>query len=178
MAMGRVVVSRTYQWGVSLQLKHGQCRIIIRFYVTCDRNTTLKSDAKVVAAGLVQGANKVYSTAIPGIGLRFSRKGAISMIYPDSYTTTGSSFRLAGSTFTLDIIKTSTTTGSGTLASGPYTSTDQDLQSLKPALMLMPLQLFHLSCTILGGKNMNVDIGTIKRADLKGVGNLGWRYTI
>lgn len=66
------------------------------------------------------------------------------MIYPDSYTTTGSSFRLAGSTFTLDIIKTSTTTGSGTLASGPYTEYGPDLQSLKPALMLMPLQLFHL----------------------------------
>jgi type 1 fimbria pilin len=170
MAMGRVVVSPDLPVGSVIATKTWPMPDNNTIYVTCDINTTLKFDAKVVAAGLVQGANKVYSTAIPGIGLRFSRKGAISMIYPDSYTTTGSSFTLAGSTFTLDIIKTSTTTGSGTIASGPYTEYGPGFTILKTSLNADAITIVSPSCTILGGKNMNVDIGTIKRADLKGVG--------
>lgn len=170
MAMGRVVVSPDLPVGSVIATKTWTMPDNNTIYVTCDRITTLKSDAKIVAAGLVQGANKVYSTAIPGIGLRFSRKGAISMIYPDSYTTTGSSFTLAGSTFTLDIIKTSTTTGSGTIASGPYTEYGPGFTILKTSLNADAITIVSPSCTILGGKNMNVDIGTIKRADLKGVG--------
>ena len=91
MAMGRVVVSPDLPVGSVIATKTWTMPDNNTIYVTCDRITTLKLDAKVVAAGLVQGANKVYSTAIPRIGLRFSRKGAISMIYPDSYTTTTSS---------------------------------------------------------------------------------------
>jgi hypothetical protein len=84
MAMGRVVVSPDLPVGVSLQLKHGQCRIIIRFMLQ-HRITTLKSDAKVVAAGLVQGPIK--SIQLQFLELVYvSHVGEISMIYPDSYT--------------------------------------------------------------------------------------------
>jgi hypothetical protein len=43
----------------------------------------------LMLALLLQGhdlGNKVYSTAIPGIGLRFSRGGStVNIIYPDRY---------------------------------------------------------------------------------------------
>ena len=149
MAMGRVVVSPDLPVGSVIATKTWPMPDNNTIYVKCYINTTLKFDAKVVAAGLVQGANKVYSTAIPGIGLRFSRKGAISMIYPDSYTATGSTFTLADSTFTLDIIKTSTTTGSGTIASGPYTEYGPGFTILKTSLNADAITIVSPSCTIL-----------------------------
>ncbi|MDI9800331.1 fimbrial protein [Citrobacter koseri] len=170
MAMGRVVVNPDLPVGSVIATKTWTMPDDNTVYVTCDRIQNLTFDAKVVASGLVMGANKIFSTTIPGIGLRFSRAGAVSMTYPDSYTTRGSSFRLAGSTFTLDIIKTSEITGSGTLASGPYTEYGPGFVILKASLNADAITIVSPSCTVLSGKNMNVDIGTIKRSDLNGVG--------
>ncbi|HHP9763090.1 TPA: hypothetical protein ACSJ73_004551 [Escherichia coli] len=64
MAMGRVVVSPDLPVGSVIATKTWTMPDNNTIYVTCDRITTLKLDAKIVAAGLVQGANKVYSTAL------------------------------------------------------------------------------------------------------------------
>ena len=51
-----------------------------------------------------------------------------------------------------------------------YTEYGPGFTILKTSLNADAITIVSPSCTILGGKNMNVDIGTIKRADLKGVG--------
>jgi hypothetical protein len=64
-------------------------------------------------------------------------------------------------------------TGSGTLAAGKYTSYDWENGNnpiLETYLSANAITVVSPSCTILSGKNMNVDVGTIKRSDLKGVG--------
>jgi hypothetical protein len=58
MAMGRVVVSPDLPVGSVIATKTWTMPDNNTIYVTCDRNTTLKFDAKVVAAGLVQGPIK------------------------------------------------------------------------------------------------------------------------
>ena len=43
--------------------------------------------AKIVAPGATDLGNKIYSTNVPGIGLRFSRGGAtVNIIYPGAYS--------------------------------------------------------------------------------------------
>jgi hypothetical protein len=77
--------------------------------------------AKIVAPGVTDLGNKVYSTNVPGIGMRFSRGGAtVNIIYPDVFSSTinrTTNYSLEGSRFTLEI-KTASDTGSGTLAAG------------------------------------------------------------
>lgn len=134
--------------------------------------------ASVVASGAVDLGNKVYSTNVPGIGLRFRRSGAtVNLTYPDVYAPVSNvrtSYSLEGSTFTLEVIKTAAITGSGTLAAGKYTSYDWDGGNnpfLETYLSASAITVVSPSCTVVGGNNMNVDIGTIKRTDLNGVGS-------
>ena len=69
-------------------------------------------------AGATDLGNKIYSTNVPGIGMRFSRGGAtVNIVYPDVFSSrvyNTTNYSLEGSRFTLEIIKTAATTGSGT----------------------------------------------------------------
>ncbi|MBJ3816718.1 type 1 fimbrial protein [Shimwellia pseudoproteus] len=141
----------------------------------CTGNTTFA--AKIVVPNAVDTGNKVFSTNVPGIGLRFSRGGkTVNIVYPGEYNTNagrGTNYSLEGSRFTLEVIKTAQITGSGTLAQGLYTSYDWDSGNnpiLETFLSANAITIVSPSCTVLSGKNMNVDIGAIKRTDLKGVG--------
>ncbi len=73
--------------------------------------------AKIVAPGAMDLGNKIYSTNVPGIGMRFSRGGAtVNIVYPDVFSSRVSSttnYSLEGSRFACEIIKTAATTGSG-----------------------------------------------------------------
>lgn len=132
--------------------------------------------AKIVANGIRDLGNKVYSTNVPGIGLRFRRGGAIQFTYPEvkSFNAEwGRNYYLAGSTFTLEVIKTAAITGSGGVASGKYTSYDWVYGSnpiLETYLSANALTIVPPSCTVSGGNNLNVDVGAIKVSDLNGVG--------
>jgi len=134
--------------------------------------------AKVVAPGAMDLGNKIYSTNVPGIGLRFSRGGAtVNIVYPGNYissTSRTTDYSLEGSRFTLEVIKTAQLTGSGTIASGKYTSYDYQYGNnpiLETWLSANAITVVSPSCTVLAGNNMNVDLGMIKRSDLKGRGS-------
>ncbi|WP_227522372.1 fimbrial protein [Klebsiella pneumoniae] len=133
--------------------------------------------AKIVSPGATDLGNKIYSTNVPGIGMRFSRGGAtVNIVYPDVFSSqvyNTTNYSLEGSRFTLEIIKTAATTGSGTLAAGQYTSYDWesgDNPILETYLSANSITVVSPSCSVLSGKNMNVDVGSIRRTDLKGVG--------
>ena len=133
--------------------------------------------AKIVSPGATDLGNKIYSTNVPGIGMRFSRGGeTVNIVYPDVFSSqvyNTTNYSLAGSRFTLEIIKTAATTGSGTLAAGKYTSYDWESGSnpiLETYLSSNAITVVAPSCSVLSGKNMNVDVGSIRRTDLKGVG--------
>lgn len=133
--------------------------------------------AKIVSPGATDLGNKIYSTNVPGIGMRFSRGGAtVNIVYPDVFSSrvyNTTDYSLEGSRFTLEIIKTAATTGSGTLVAGKYTSYDWESGGnpiLETYLSASAITVVSPSCSVLSGKNMNVDVGSIRRTDLKGVG--------
>ena len=102
--------------------------------------------------------------------------GTVNIVYPDVFSSqvyNTTNYSLEGSRFTLEIIKTAATTGSGTLAAGKYTSYDWesgDNPILETYLSANAITVVSPSCSVLSGKNMNVDVGSIRRTDLKGVG--------
>jgi hypothetical protein len=132
--------------------------------------------AKIVAAGATDLGNKIYSTNVPGsacVSAAAARRSISSIPTSFSRYVSTTNYSLEGSRFTLEIIKTAATTGSGTLAAGKYTSYDWESGSnpiLETYLSANAITVVSPSCTMLSGKNMNVDVGTIRRSDLKGVG--------
>ena len=175
MAMGRVVVSPDLPVGAVIAKQDWTMAAGNGISYTCTNTNTFK--ANIVAVGVHDLGNKVYSTSVPGIGMRFSRGGAtVNIVYPGSFTSNGgwgTNYSLEGSRFTLELIKTATVTGSGTLATGKYTSYDWEYGNnpiLETYLSANAITVVSPSCTVLSGKNMNVDVGTIKRSDLNGVG--------
>lgn len=121
--------------------------------------------------------DKIYSTNIPGIGLRMSRAGAVSMTYPSVYSVNISrqtSFNLAGSTFTLEIIKTAQTTGTGTLESGNYSSYDVEGGTdpiLVTRLSGSSITIISPSCNVTSGTNMDINMGEVSKKDFQGLGS-------
>lgn len=134
-------------------------------------------EAKVIASGMQELADKIFSTNIPGIGLRFKRQGEILMTYPDtlSLNLRGTySPRLAGSTFVLEVIKTAAVTGSGRVASGAYTTYDVTEGSnplLTSSLSADALTIVSPSCLVTGGNNQRVNMGTVRQNQLSGQGS-------
>lgn len=191
MAMGRVVVDpdlavgqiiRTQSW--TMKEAGGD-----NYNYTCSGPVVFKGE--IVAPGVSDTGNKIYSTNVHGIGMRFSRGGgSVNIIYPGEFRSNagyqwhnegwgrrwqGTRYSLEGSTFTLELIKTAPVTGSGTITSGQYTSYDWEGGSGNPILVTSlsanAITIVSPSCAVLSGKNMNVDVGSIRRNDLKGVGS-------
>lgn len=176
MVVGRVVVPPDLPVGSVITSRNWTMNAPGGSSYSCTPGTN-RFAAKMVVAGSTNLGNKVYSTNVPGIGMRFSRGGAtVNIVYPDVYSSTitrNTSYSLEGSRFTLEIIKTAATTGSGTLAAGKYTSYDWESGNnpiLDTYLSANAITIVSPSCTVLSGTNMNVDVGTIKRSDLNGVG--------
>lgn len=176
MVVGRVVVPPDLPVGAVIATRNWTMNAPGGSSYSCTPGTN-RFVAKIVVAGTTNLGNKVYSTNVPGIGLRFSRGGAtVNIVYPDTYSSTinrTTSYSLEGSRFTLEIIKTAPTTGSGTVAAGKYTSYDWENGNnpiLETYLSANAITVVSPSCTVLSGTNMNVDVGTIKRSELKGVG--------
>ncbi|EMH4164028.1 fimbrial protein [Pluralibacter gergoviae] len=180
MAVGRVVVDPNLTVGQVIATRTWTMDNGDGIVYTCYGRNNFK--AEIVAPGAQDVGNKVYSTNVSGIGLRFRRGGAtVNITYPDLYPTVsdnwrGTPYRLEGSTFTLEIIKTAPLTGSGTIASGQYTSYDYEYGRGNPILVTYlsanAITIVSPSCAILSGRNQNVDVGSIKRSELKGVGTI------
>lgn len=181
MAMGRVVVDPNLAVGAVIAQQSWTMPGAggrNNYFYSCTGRNTFKAD--IVAPGVNDLGNKIYSTNVPGIGLRFSRGGeSVNIVYPGSYTPQvpewqTTNYSLEGSRFTLEIIKTAALTGSGTLADGQYTSYDWEYGRNNPILTTYlsanAITIVSPSCVVVGGRNMNVDVGTIRRSDLKGVG--------
>ncbi len=94
--------------------------------------------AKIVSPGATDLGNKIYSTNVPGIGMRFSRGGAtVNIVYPDVFSSRILHHQLFPRrvALTLEIIKTAATTGSGTgrrVSTPPTTGRAAITRSSKP----------------------------------------------
>lgn len=177
MAVGRVVVRPDLPVGAVIAQQTWTMPAGNGINYTCTGSNTFKAD--IVIPTVTDLGNKVYSTNVQGIGMRFSRGGdTVNIVYPGSYSPNAGrrpvNYSLEGSRFTLEIIKTEALTGSGTLTSGKYTSYDWEYGRnpiLETYLSANAITVVSPSCAILSGKNQNVDVGIIKRSELNGVGS-------
>lgn len=153
--------------------------------ITCDRSQSDILDGKLMNSPQPLG-NNIYSTNIPGIGIRLYREiasgttgGIQSTYYPHSYSIGGgrnpTTVYLAAGSFVVDIVKTAPTTGTGRLVQGQYSS--YHLRSLpsKPILTSHvygdSITITTSSCEILGAKDKVVQLPTVANTGFNGIGS-------
>lgn len=144
------------------------------------------SSSDTITAALTQNypisaiGNSVYSTNIPGIGIRLYREAEnatnFSGYYPYSRTLTrNQTYTLAQGYFVVEIIKTAATTGSGTLVPGRYSSYYVTGQSSKPSLTSTvygnAITIASSSCQLQGDINKVVQLPTVNKSGFTGVGS-------
>ena len=173
MRMGRVVVNPNLQVGDTIaEQRWTMSENSGVTYGYCDARTPIT--AQVTMPNVTPLANKVYQTNVAGIGMKFHREGAVRMTYPDVfYTPSSSNYYLAGSVFILTLVKTAPITGSGTIASGNYTSygyIPNNNPWLITKLNAEAITIVSPSCQVEGGTDKNVFLDPIKRSELTGKG--------
>ena len=179
MAVGRVVVRPTDEVGKVLRKA--------TFPITPNGSTYwCDSYGGYLEANLTQNyaispiGNSVYSTNIPGIGIRLYREAEnatnFSGYYPYRAATQRSTrYTLASGYFVVEIVKTAVQTGSGTLVPGRYSTYNASGYSAVPWLTSTvygnAITIASSSCEIQGNINKVVQLPTVTKAGFKGVGS-------
>lgn len=171
MVVGRVVVSPDVPVGSVIAYREWNLNRSDFMYDCTGVNRFV---SRVIGSGMQELADKVFSTNVPGIGLRFTRTldtGAI-ITYPGVFFSRDRYIQLASTIFTLEVIKTAPVTGSGVIASGPYTTYGYGNDPmLTTSLSANALTIVSPSCLVSGGNNQSVDIGSIRQSQLSGKGS-------
>ncbi len=110
--------------------------------------------------------------------MRFSRGGAtVNIVYPDVFSSrvyNTTNYSLEGvALYAADYQNRGNPPAAAPAAAGKYTSYDWESGGnpiLETYLSANAITVVSPSCSVLSGKNMNVDVGSIRRTDLKGVG--------
>lgn len=178
MRVGRVVVRPSDPVGKVLVKSHFEIRPDSYTYYTC-------SLSDMLTAQLLQNypisslGDSIYSTNIPGIGIRLYREafnaGNFSGYYPYTRRVPSSRFYLAEGYFVVEIVKTAESTGAGTLVPGVYSSYYAGNRSDRPFLTSTvygnAISIASSSCEWRGAINKQVQLPTVTKAGFKGVGS-------
>lgn len=128
--------------------------------------------------------NNIYSTNIPGIGIRLYREVSSSnnniqsTYYPHTLQISGGAFgrtySLAEGYFVVEIIKTAQNTGTGKLVQGKYSSYHLNSLPSNPILTSHvygdSITITTSSCEISGAKDKVVQLPTVANTGFKGIG--------
>ncbi|OXL18924.1 fimbrial protein [Psychrobacter sp. DAB_AL32B] len=125
------------------------------------------------------GGASVYNTNIKGIGIRLYRDAGsgsnFSGYYPYSRPLTNGKYTLGAGFFVVEIVKTATSTGSGALSEGRYSSYYSPDDVTKPFLTSTvygnAITIASSSCELLGEVNKTVQLPTVSKSGFKGVGS-------
>lgn len=178
MAVGRVVVRPSDQVGAVLRKA--------TFPITSSGTQANGCDSRDVAvAELTQAyplsslGNSIYTTNIPGIGIRLYREAEnnanFSGYYPYQRSGISGNRFLASGYFVVEIIKIAPQTGSGTLVPGRYSSYYirgyPNQPFLTSTVNANAITIASSSCEIQGNINKVVQLPTVTKAGFKGVGS-------
>ncbi|HWW05413.1 fimbrial protein [Collimonas sp.] len=126
----------------------------------------------------IAGMSNVYTTAVPGVGIRLSRQitGVGRTYYPHTLNVPAAPVLFySPSYFTVELIKTATKTGSGQLASGTYTTykgNGDNISAITSILSGSGITIITPSCTVdAGSQNIPVNLGDVGKRGFKGVGS-------
>lgn len=178
MELGRVVVDPDLPIGAVIKERTWSMDSETRPWAECDGGTKL--DANIIQNKPLLGDN-IIETNIPGIGMKFIREsnsGSLKIVYPGHFTVPGEGRKraiLAGSTFTVQIIKTASVTGSGVLNEGEYTRYGYQPNNILPALITRlngrAITIVSPSCKITSGEKQTVMLPSIYLNQLTSIGS-------
>lgn len=175
MKLGRVLVTPASQVGDTLVT--GQFPInAVSSYGRCYSGGN--AIGQILQGSRTPFAN-VWSTNIPGIGIRLYREaGPISTFYPHTLRLGGNtSVDLNGGYFKIDIVKTAAQTGTGQLVPGKYTTYYMDgsgasLPMLESIVDANSLTIVTSTCNVdSGSKNKVVNLDTVTAASFGSIGS-------
>jgi type 1 fimbria pilin len=127
----------------------------------------------------VPGYDHVFTTDVPGVGIRLSRYFSASSVayYPHDLSTTSDFGPFdPGSSFQVELFKVAARTGSGPFAQGTYTryfSTGSDQRSVLTTFLLGEgITIITPTCSVdAGSRNILVDFGKVAKGDFRGKGS-------
>jgi type 1 fimbria pilin len=175
MKLGRVLVTPSSQVGDTLTT--GQFPINqVSNIGSCSRGG---SSIGRIMQGSPTNFTNVWSTNIPGIGIRLYREaGSVSNFYPHDIRFSGNTnVTLNGGYFKIDIVKTAAQTGTGQLTTGLYTNYYMDgsgpgLPLLQSIVDANSLTIVTSTCNVdSGSKNKVVNLDSVTAASFGGVGS-------
>ncbi|MBJ9425514.1 fimbrial protein [Acinetobacter seifertii] len=184
MAVGRVVVRPTDQIGAILRKATFPISDKGTLAQGCDSRDTVVAEL-TQAYPLSSLGNSIYTTNIPGIGIRLYREADnntnFSGYYPYQRGGISGNRYLASGYFVVEIIKIASQTGSGTLVPGRYSSYYirgyPDKPFLTSTVNANAITIASSSCEIQGNINKVVQLPTVTKAGFKGVGSIQGEQT-
>lgn len=147
--------------------------------MTCDASGSTNHAVLNKTLQLSPLGDSVYSSNIPGIGIRLYREAIDHSYFSGYYPYTrrleaNTSYFLASGYFVVEIVKTATTTGSGAFYPGRY-STYSPLENTQPLLTSTvngnAITIASSSCEIQGNANRVINLAPVTKADFKGIGS-------
>lgn len=177
MAMGRVVIPNDAAVGTMFKSQ----LFPLPLTGTTNKPWTCSGGGNVKGVMLqgspVAGYDHVYTTNVPGVGIRLSRyfdQTAVNYYPHDRSTTTDFGDFNAASRFQVELFKIATVTGNGPLAQGTYTqyySVADNKSVLTTNLLGEGITIITPSCSVdLGSRNITVDFGKVPQNNFKGKG--------
>nr|WP_181716745.1 fimbrial protein [Psychrobacter sp.]QJS05748.1 fimbrial protein FimA [Psychrobacter sp.] len=148
--------------------------------ITCDVNGgTIQAILSQNPTLSLMGGASVYNTNIQGIGIRLYRDAGsgstFSAYYPYSRNVSAGTYKLGAGFFIVEIIKTSTSTGSGALTPGIYSKYYSPDDVTKPLLTSTvkgnAITIASSTCQLLGDVNKTVQLPTVNKPGFKGIGS-------
>lgn len=181
MRVGRVVVRPSDEVGKILARGSFPMRLVDNA-ITCDNS----SAPDTVTSDLTQSfpisslGNSIYSTNIPGIGIRLYREVAEGESFSGFYPTTrslarGRGYNIGNGFFIVEILKIAPNTGSGEIAPGQYSSyyitRTPNRPLLTSSVVANAITIASSSCEIQGQINQFVQLKSVDKTDFNGVGS-------
>jgi len=143
---------------------------------TCKNGGTVNGD--MLQGTPVPGYDHVFTTAVPGVGIRLSRYfDSTAVTYYPHVLTTPSDFGNfnAAARFEVELFKIAPVTGNGPLSQGIYTryySPADGKSVLTTILSGVGITIITPSCTVdAGSRNIPVQFGKVARSSFKGIGS-------
>ena len=181
MNVGRVVVKPSDEIGTVLRKSSFPINPNLGSIISCDvvGGTFQAILSKYPLLTPAKGQPSVYSTNIPGIGMRLSIEAGNNPIfsgyYPYSKPLSKIDYKLDEGFFIVEIIKTATITGLGALAPGQYSSYNSPDDVTKPFLTSTiygnGITIASSSCKLSGNVNKTVQLPTVNKSGFKGIGS-------
>lgn len=179
MDMGRVIIPNDTAVGVVFRTQRFTIPVNGASEIALNCFNGGSGTGRILQGEAVPGRENVFTTRVPGVGIRFSRE--ITRIgqtfYPHTLRFNGNANPaiFSPSYFTVELMKIAATTGNGPLAAGTYTTYTRDGDGtaiINSFLSGTGITIITPSCSVdTGSRNISVEFGKVPLTNFRGRGS-------